>query len=92
MGNKSNMFWDLYDRTSDILERNGLEVVEREYLHDFEESLIAMEVGIALMRHGNVPRDFVREPHPWLVTLLAHLGPGRILRYLDLPLPTSKTA
>lgn len=91
VGNKSTKLWDLHDEATALMGRDGLDQEERRLLARWEASLVALEVGIALIRHGDIPERFTADPHPWLVRLLANLGPGRILRFLDVPLP-SRTA
>lgn len=92
MGNKSTRLWDLHDEAADLMGRDGLDERERGFLARMEASLLALEAGIALIRHGDVPERLLRDPHPFLIRLLAAMGPGRIVRFLDIPLPTGRPA
>jgi hypothetical protein len=92
MADKGTRLWEVHDEAAELMARDGLDERERHFLARFEALLWALETGLALIKHGDVPRQLYREPHPWLVVLLAHMGPGRILRYLDLPLPCAKAS
>lgn len=90
MADKGTKLWDLHEEAHALMARDGLDEQERRFLERLESLAWALETGLALIRHGDVSQRLYRDPHPWLVSLLANMGPGRILRYLDLPLPARK--